>query len=160
MFYLCLRKCRHFYFKGVLLTIVLAQDKKIFYSYFVPAMACASLILVLCLMSPKYIPDIEFRLLSPDKIAHFLLFGLLLQSLIWGLVKNQLFSYRNIFWFTAATIAYGALIELLQMLMRNGRSADVDDIVADAIGAVLVCLIHLVFYRSLSRRISRSAENP
>lgn len=108
-------------------------------------------------MSPKYIPDVEFNLLAPDKIAHFLLFGLLLQLLLWGLIKNRVFTYKNIFLFTVFTVLYGALMELLQMLMHNGRSADIEDIAADALGALAACLIYIAFYRSLSRRINREA---
>jgi len=55
---------------------------------------------------------------------------------------------------------YGAVIELLQMLMHNGRNADVDDMLANAAGAVFVYLIYIVFYRSLNRRIGRASENP
>lgn len=137
----------------------MAQQQKISYSYFAPALACTLFILILCLMSPQYIPDVEFNLLSPDKVAHFLLFGILLLAIIWGLVKNQRFTHKNIYLFTVLTILYGGLIELLQMMMRNGRSADVDDVLADAAGAVLVGLIHIVFYRSLSRKMDRLHES-
>jgi VanZ family protein len=138
----------------------LAKRKKISFSYFVPAILWALFILMVCLVSPKYIPVVEFNLFAPDKLAHLLLFGLLCQLLAWGSVKNRLSAHRDILLAMGITIVYGALIELLQMLMRNGRSADIDDILADAAGAFLVYLFYIIFYRSLNNRINRSAEKP
>lgn len=125
-----------------------------------PAILWALFILLVCLVSPKYIPVVEFNIFSPDKIAHLALFGLLCQLLVWASIKNNIFNHKNILLFTLATIVYGAVIELLQMAMHNGRSADIDDIVADAAGALFVYLFYIVFYRSLNRKISRTSENP
>lgn len=135
----------------------MVNNKKISPSYFVPAILWALFILLVCLVSPKYIPTVEFNLISPDKIAHLVLFGFLCQLLIWALIKNQLFRHKNILLLMVVTIVYGAVIELLQMLMHNGRNADFDDMIANATGAILVYLIYIIFYRSLNRRISRNA---
>lgn len=120
--------------------------------YFVPATLWALLILVVCLVSPNYIPVVKFELFSPDKIAHALMFGILCLLLIWGLNKNNFLSYKNMFLLTLSTIAYGALIELLQMISRNGRSFDVDDIIANGFGALIIYLFYSLYYRSLSRK--------
>ena len=120
--------------------------------YFVPAVLWALLILIVCLVSPKYIPVVKFELFSPDKIAHALMFGVLCLLLIWGLNKINFLSYKNMFLLTLSTIVYGAVIELLQMISRNGRSADVDDIIANGFGALIICLFYSLYYRSLSRK--------
>ncbi len=117
-----------------------------------PAILWALFILLVCLVSQKYIPNVKFNLLSPDKIAHIALFGVLCLLLIWGLNKNNFLSYKNMLWLTLCTIGYGALIELLQMITRNGRVADWDDIIANAFGAALVYLFYSLYYRSLSRK--------
>ncbi len=100
-------------------------------------------------MSPKYVPVFKFELFSPDKIVHAGLFGFLCFLFVWGLLKNNLFTHKNVLLLVAFCILYGALIELLQMLGRNGRHADFDDIVANSIGVVLAYLFYIVFYRSL-----------
>lgn len=120
--------------------------------YFVPAGLWALLIMFVCLVSPKYIPVVKFDLFSPDKIAHALLFGILCLLLIWGLNKNNFLSYKNMFLLTVCTIAYGAVIELLQMVSRNGRNADFDDIIANGFGALLIYLFYSLYYRSLIRK--------
>ncbi|HLP12826.1 MAG TPA: VanZ family protein [Flavobacteriales bacterium] len=122
------------------------------YTYFVPAFLWALLILVVCLVPPKYIPAVEFNLLSPDKIAHAILFGFLCLLLNWALNKNNILNYKNLFVLFACTVGYGALIELLQMIGRSGRMAEVDDILANSFGAVMIYLIYIVYYRSLSRK--------
>src|SRR6478735_5489441 len=120
--------------------------------YFVPAGLWALFIMLVCLVSPKYIPVVKFDLFSPDKIAHALLFGFLCLLLIWGLNKNNFLSYKNMLWLALGTIGYGAFIELLQMISRNGRQADIDDIIANGFGALLVYLFYSLYYRSRSRK--------
>lgn len=120
--------------------------------YFVPAILWALFIMLVCLVSPKYIPVVKFDLFSPDKIAHASLFGFLCLLLNWALNKNNFLSYKNMLLLTAATIVYGAFIELLQMLLRNGRTADIDDIIANGFGALLIYLFYSLYYRSLIRK--------
>jgi len=120
--------------------------------YFVPAILWALFIMLVCLVSPKYIPVVKFDLFSPDKIAHATLFGFLCLLLNWALNKNNFLSYKNMLLLTAATIVYGAFIELLQMLLRNGRTADIDDIIANGFGALLIYLFYSLYYRSLIRK--------
>lgn len=114
-----------------------------------PAILWALFILLVCLVSPAYIPDVEFRLLSPDKIAHAGLFGLLSMLGVWGSLKNQILNHKILLITCLAIIVYSILIELLQMFMRNGRNADIDDIVANSIGVFFTYLFYRLFYRSL-----------
>jgi len=130
----------------------LDTKKKISSLYFVPAGLWAAIIMVVCLLSPSYIPVVEFDLLSPDKIAHAALFGFLCLLLQWGISKNGFLNYKNMFWLTFLTVVYGAIIELLQMVSRNGRQADVDDILANGFGALMVYLCYIIYYRSLIRK--------
>jgi VanZ family protein len=47
--------------------------------------------------------------------------------------------HRNglLVWATVLAIAYGGLIEVLQSVMGDGRTGDVLDLLADAVGALL-----------------------
>lgn len=62
--------------------------------------------------------------------------------------------HKNILIVVGITVVYGAIIELLQMISRAGRHADVDDILANATGAVVVYLFYVFYYRSLIRKTS------
>lgn len=123
---------------------------KFSYTYYVPAMLWALFILLVCLVSPAYIPKIEFRLLSPDKLAHAGLFGLLSMLSVWGSQKNAILTHRVLFITCLLIVVYSVCIELLQMMMRNGRHADIDDIVANTIGVFFTYLFYRIFYRSLN----------
>jgi glycopeptide antibiotics resistance protein len=130
----------------------LDNSKNKAYMYFVPAGLWALLIMFVCLVSPKYIPVVKFDLFSPDKIAHALLFGILCLFLIWGLNKNNFLTHKNMLLLTLSTIGYGAIIEFLQMISRNGRQADIDDIIANSFGALLIYLFYSIYYRSIIRK--------
>jgi VanZ family protein len=120
--------------------------------YFVPAIVWALFILVICTMSPKHIPKVEWELISADKAAHFGLFFMQTIFLLFAFVKSKRtsFYYKTIS--TVSVILFGMLVELLQMLMRLGRSADWDDVLANSIGVISASLLFIVFYRSLIKQ--------
>ena len=94
-------------------------------------------------------PAISFDLsISPDKIAHFLVFGLLATSLL----RIPRLSQRKAGWLIAALLApaYGIFDELHQM-RTPGRSVELADAIADACGAFLASGLYqwLRPYRSL-----------
>ncbi|MFH0867060.1 MAG: VanZ family protein [Bacteroidota bacterium] len=81
-----------------------------------------------------------WSLLTPDKIFHSVIFGILVLLLIIGFTKQHSFIYL---YYHAKYIAvvfvmfYGGFTELLQMLIFTERKADLMDFVANAIGCIL-----------------------
>lgn len=94
-----------------------------------------------------------------DKLLHTGAYALL------GLLVVQLLNYAGLsvskaFWSTLAVcVGYGGLIEFLQWLMQAGRTAEWLDLLADALGAVIGCVI----FRQAQRfpwRQNRHRDNP
>jgi len=112
-----------------------------FFRSLLPAILWALLILILCGIPGQRIPHVDFlSWLKPDKIVHLFLFGLLSYLLIRGFTRQQavaLFTAHPRLWALLLTIAYGALIELLQQYVLIDRSGEVFDALADALGAFL-----------------------
>jgi len=75
-------------------------------------------------------------LLAVDKVAHVVLYAIFI--LLWGLsikrVKGEM-KTRIILFFTA--ILFGVIIEFIQSAMSVGRSFEVDDMIANAIGCAI-----------------------
>ena len=115
------------------------------------AFAWAILILILCRIPGSNFPKLSFlEWLSPDKIVHLILFGVQSFLLIKGFEKQNRFSSLKQFaprWGVLLSIFYGALVEVLQTTIFIGRSGDVRDALANAIGA----LLGLYFYRRFSK---------
>ena len=122
-----------------------------------PALLWALLILALCALPGSTIPHLKFLdWLRPDKIVHFILFGVLSFLIIRGLLEQT--SYPRLIP-PARKVAvvfsgiYGIVIELLQEYVFTSRTGEVYDAVADFIGA----LIGLWFFNYWSRRRSAKA---
>ena len=98
-------------------------------------------ILYLCL-APQPLGDNQgwFSFPGADKVVHFGMFFALTAAYIWDYSKVAGASRRNVWVMVAiavVAIAIGGLIEVLQELMRLGRSMDMLDLLADAAGVVV-----------------------
>ncbi len=91
----------------------------------------AVLMIVVCALAlPPTVPkELSF---SWDKLNHTLAFAALAGTARLGFPG----SWRKLGWIAAALLAFGGLIEVLQHFVP-GRSADWEDLLADAIGIVL-----------------------
>jgi VanZ family protein len=94
-----------------------------------------------------------------DKLLHAGAYGLL--SL---LVAQFLFCLplhpRKIWWSSwLVAICFGALMEILQRLTHAGRTAEWQDLLADAVGAFLACVIFSQFSRLNRSRYKRSGKD-
>ena len=70
-----------------------------------------------------------------DKLIHLILFfGWVV---FWLLAKNTKLDRKDKITYFFIGSAYGVLIEFLQSTMHLGRSFEVDDIIADSVGALL-----------------------
>ncbi len=100
--------------------------------------------------SPPQIPGV----LGWDKLLHAGAYGLLTV-----LIAQALFSLSlnpvKIWWYAGlAAIGYGALLEVLQLLVQTGRTAEWWDLFADAVGISLSCVI----FRQLPAVVCRRHE--
>lgn len=84
-------------------------------------------------------PDLGFQF-SKDKIAHFLIFGLLATSILRIQNINKL-GWRGAILAALITIAYGGFDELRQSL-TPGRSVEFADWIADSLGAILAAALY------------------
>ena len=118
------------------------------------AFAWAVLILILCGLPGSNFPKLSFlEWLRPDKIVHLILFGVQSFLFIKGFSRQNSFlalKQNAIRWGVVLSITYGALVEVLQTTIFIGRSGDVRDALANAIGA----LLGLYFYRKFSKRLA------
>ena len=101
-------------------------------------LAWASIILWLSLTaSPPQLPGI----LGWDKLLHAGAYGLLTLLIAQYLLSTSL-SPGKIWWHAGlAAVCFGALLEIMQILVQTGRTAEWGDLFADAIGAFLSCVI-------------------
>ncbi len=104
------------------------------------ALAWALCILVLCLMPGRALPSWDwFDLLSLDKLVHAGMFGTL-TVLLAGAFQKQ--GTRGSFLPLAVGISasYGLGTEFLQGLEALGRRTDLNDMIANTVGAILGAL--------------------
>lgn len=79
-----------------------------------------------------------------DKLQHAIAYGVL-AVLVARFLDCLSFSYKKVWWRAGLiTVFYGGLLELLQLLVHTGRTAEWWDLVADAVGVLFAGLIFLV----------------
>ncbi len=117
-------------------------------SYF-PALGWAALILILTLLPPQALPKVpDWNIISVNSLAHLFVFMVWAFLVLDGSTRSSSTSgiRRNRILFTLIlAVSYGALIELLQGLMRLGRQPDVADIAFNTVGALLGILFFYLF---------------
>lgn len=111
---------------------------------YLPAVFIAAGIAILSLseQAPQLLPPS-----ASDKLLHGLAYCVLAFSLVFAFVFRRTSLIRHYAYSFLLTIAYGALIELLQYWCTSTRTAEWGDFLADVVGALVGILIGLVFYR-------------
>lgn len=102
---------------------------------------CTTIVLILCLIPSSKLQNID----SPisDKWAHFLAFATM--SFLWLCVPKQV-KARHYVLVVIRGFLFGWIIELLQISpLTYGRSFEVNDIIADGIGAIIGAFIFFLF---------------
>ncbi|XZF13006.1 VanZ family protein [Chitinophagaceae bacterium MMS25-I14] len=100
------------------------------------------LIFILCFLPENDIPQVNVPL--ADKWVHFILFGVF--SLLWLCARPSVRPSFLLFIFFISVFT-GWLVEELQGLLAFlGRSKDIMDILADAVGGLLGVIAFLVLY--------------
>lgn len=100
-----------------------------------PALLWALLILVLCLLPGGALPQWRWAdLINVDKLVHALLFfgqTILLARMFLGHGSPQ----RWLLWAVIISVGYGIGVELMQGLEALGRRTDLNDMIANTVGA-------------------------
>ena len=104
------------------------------------AIAWAIVILVLCLIPGKALPEWNwFALLDLDKLVHAAMFFILAVLLAQAfLIQGS--PARCILWAVIISVAYGLATEFMQGLEVLGRRTDVNDMIANSAGAFLAAV--------------------
>lgn len=85
--------------------------------------------------------DVKIPFAYSDKIAHFFMYGFFVIVLRWTINGNNSLKWKYL-WILITSIFYGILMEFLQLMLRSsGRSFDIEDIIANSVGAFVFWLI-------------------
>ncbi|MES2618091.1 MAG: VanZ family protein [Bacteroidota bacterium] len=120
------------------------------FKYQIPSVLWAVFIFVLCTSSTGGFSSVKLLGFIPtDKLGHAFIFSALVYFLILGFVKYWRFPFMinkiRLLSFILA-IAYGLFIELYQLYVVVGRTADYWDFIADVVGAALgILMFHSVY---------------
>jgi len=115
-----------------------------YFLYHLPWQLLFIIIFILSSIPGDRLPEREFNL--ADKIAHFLLFGLLGLLLARGLAesRNDFWRERYVLWSILIAISYGIIDELHQSFIP-GRYTSFSDCIADCLGIVVFVYIYKIW---------------
>jgi len=106
-----------------------------------PSLLWALFILILTGIPGNQIPKIPDFLewLSPDKIVHLIMFGLLSYFILYG-SRQQYYKNKNRSYYVISAVliaaVYGIFTELLQIYLFTGRNGNIFDAAANLLGAI------------------------
>ena len=119
---------------------------------FIPAAVWFIVIFILLVMPGDDIPSSHFfDVIYFDKWVHAGIFGLEVILVCWPFFKTKYASLALFIKITVAVIAYGVAMEYVQKLTPD-RDFDVWDMVADAFGAVMACILVNNFYKRFKKK--------
>lgn len=97
-------------------------------------------------MPSKSLPKIDLELVSPDKLAHALVYSILALTIFWGLSRKGNLNRKTIIMAICLCSTYGILMEMAQYLFFPGRYFEFLDIIANIIGSI-ASLLFLYFFK-------------
>lgn len=105
------------------------------------AIVWALFILVIIGIPGNQIPEVPtfIEWLSPDKILHVVIFGILSYLILFGDSKQYLKSHHRSYYIVIAVLissVYGFITELLQFYVFVGRNANIFDVYANTLGSI------------------------
>jgi len=108
-------------------------------------------ILVLYGIPGSSIPEVDFwSRIGPDKVAHSLVFLVLMCSLSFSIFKQEkspAIRRKTIRNSALICLAYGTSLELVQGFFFQERTTDILDMMANAVGVLLGIVILKLFFR-------------
>jgi VanZ family protein len=121
-----------------------------YYIYHFPWQLMAVAIFILSSIPGDRLPEIDFNL--ADKIAHFIIFGVLGLLLARSLSVSRIDFWREsyVLWSTLIGITYGLFDELHQYFIP-GRYTSLSDWIADGVGVVFFVVVYR-FWKNMKSR--------
>jgi len=115
-----------------------------------PAFALMTLIFSVSAQTKTDLPQFGFWDLSVKKAAHMLGYGLLAIAMLRGVRGEAAFTWRQLAWALALTVAYALTDEYHQTFVA-GRGGKLVDVGIDGIGAMVGLAIRLGWQRRFGR---------
>jgi VanZ family protein len=103
------------------------------------------IIIFLSLLPPSQFPEIPL-FPGADKLIHFLMYTGLGWLVMWAFYKKHLTKTTRLLLFFSVPV-WGALMELMQLFMHQGRSFSWFDILANLVGAILGVVVFKWMWR-------------
>ncbi|MBI4547897.1 MAG: VanZ family protein [Ignavibacteriae bacterium] len=125
-----------------------------FFCYQFPAILWGIIIFVLSAIPSSKFP--VFDIWEYDKFIHagvFFVFGLLVYRALELRMTSASISWNRILWSVVTVVLYGLLTELYQGSVP-GRTLDLRDAVADAVGGILSAIVIFLYTRKKSNEMS------
>ena len=114
----------------------------------IPAIVWTAFIASSCLLPASLFKPFSFEsLLELDKLIHLVLYFVFVQ--LWTLNLEKI-NRRNKLIILLIGIIYGILIEFMQSAMNIGRSFEIDDMIANALGCILGIIFMTITQNSLA----------
>ncbi len=114
---------------------------------FLPAIVWALVIFGLSTTAGENLPQIPWDLTSPDKWGHAIVYLIFALLLFYGFRQKMGMRKTTILLVLVISISYGILMEIVQYSFFPGRYFELNDIIANIIGALLSVLILKFFYK-------------
>lgn len=105
--------------------------------------------------SPPQLPGV----LGWDKLLHAGAYGLLSLLLAQAMLCRSSLLHKAWWMASVTAIAYGALLEILQLLTQTGRTAEWLDLFADAVGALFCCVIFRLWMKRSYCYVEKSGSH-
>ncbi len=110
------------------------------------AILWTSILLILCFKTPSIEKKVYFP--SADKIVHFTFYFVFV--ILWSryLLYKNILSKKSKSYLVIIAILLGILIEIGQSILTTTRQADILDVVANSLGALIGIYAVSIFYQS------------
>ncbi|MDO9511388.1 MAG: VanZ family protein [Bacteroidales bacterium] len=123
----------------------------------IPAIIWTIVVLLLTGIPGGLMPDVPkfMDLLQPDKLVHLFIFGLWVFLFAHGISKfksQHLFLHKSGVFSMFLGMIFGGFTEVLQYYVIPGRSGNIYDFIADALGCYIGYLIFVRFKQKLWSR--------
>lgn len=113
---------------------------KAIFKYYGPAILWALFVLIMCSIKLGSLMHSSLFFPGFDKLVHCGFFFMMVVFLCYGSIKEQsaiTLSYTAVIAISILAMVYGGVIEILQLVLFTWRTAEWDDLFADAVGALM-----------------------
>jgi len=123
------------------------------FKYYWPAILWALFVFIMCSVKLGEVSDSPLFFSGFDKLVHCGFFFVMIVFISAGYIRQQSLrslSYKVLVLITVLAIAYGGIIELLQLYIFTWRSGEWNDLFADTIGALMASFSIFITVKALN----------